>query len=102
MSFAPVANTDALWLIFVLTTSEGKTFKFITTSNTFQTNIIAEPKKYHYISISTVYMEWINVSCHNHTILRYTAKDLVTQSLQIYREQKINFMHDFWCAGYDN
>ena len=82
VSFAPVADADSLRFMIALATSEGMIFIFIDASNAFQTNIISNPAKRHYISIPTMYMEWIKERWHNHPILKYAAKDLVMQSLR--------------------
>ena len=82
VSFAPVADADSLRFMITIATSEGMIFIFIDASNAFQTNIISDPKKRHYISIPTMYMEWIKERWHNHPILKYAAKDLVMQSLR--------------------
>ena len=56
LSYAPVIDGDSLLLMIALATSKGWTFYFLDISNAFQSNIIHNPHKRHYLPLPSLYM----------------------------------------------
>ena len=54
ISYAPMVASDLLRLIITIASSEGMSIIFIDASNTFQKNVISDPKKRVYISLPTL------------------------------------------------
>ena len=56
LSYAPVIDGDILLLMIAVSTSLGMTFYFLDISNAFQSNIIHDPNRRHYMHIPALYM----------------------------------------------
>ena len=55
---------------------------FIDASNTFQTNVITNPSKRHYVGLPSLYLQWFASKWPDHPILKYHAKELAMQTLR--------------------
>ena len=82
LSFAPVIDSPSLHFMIAIATSEGMTFYFIDISNAFQTNVIADPKRRHYIKLPALYLKWFKSIWPNHPIVQMDPKELCMQTLR--------------------
>ena len=55
---------------------------FIDASNAFQTNVIDNPIRRHYLGIPFKYLDWYANRWPGHPLLQYTAQELVMQTLR--------------------
>ena len=58
LSFVPVIDRPHLYFMIVIATAEDMIFYFVDTSNTFQTNVVEDPDKRHFISLPPLYLQW--------------------------------------------
>ena len=70
ISYAPVIEGDALLLMMAIATSRGLTFYFLDISNAFQSNVIHDPTKRHYMHLPTLYMQWFRLRFPNHPLCK--------------------------------
>ena len=85
LSYAPVIDGDILLLMIAVSTSLGMTFYFLDISNAFQSNIIHDPNKRHYMHIPALYMQWFKFRFPNHPLSKtYISKDtkMVVQTIR--------------------
>jgi len=82
-SYAPTVDTCSFRLILNIAASDGMTMVFIDASNTFQTNVISDPKKIIYITLATMYLEWFRARFPNQPLAKCkNSKELIMQSLR--------------------
>ena len=60
-SFAPVIDEDTLLLMIAVATSKRMKLYFLDISNAFQSNIIHETNKQHYMHLPSMYMKWFKL-----------------------------------------
>ena len=75
LSYAPVIEGDALLLMISVGTSKCLKFYFIDISNAFQSNVIHDPKKRHYIHLPSLYMNWFRLRFPNHPLSKMKDSD---------------------------
>ena len=66
--FAPVIDGDTLLLMIAVATSKRMKFYFLDISNAFQSNIIHDTKKRHYMHLPSMYMKWFKLRFPNHPL----------------------------------
>ena len=66
LSFAPVIDGDTLLLMIAVATSKRMRFYFLDISNEFQSNIIYDTAKRHYMHLPTMYMKCFKLRFPNH------------------------------------
>ena len=62
--------------------AHNMTLHFVDASNAFQTNVISDPSKRHYVGLPTLYLAWYKNRWPNHPLLLHHHKDLVMQTLR--------------------
>ena len=84
LSYAPVIDGNSLMLMIALATSKGMVFYFLDISNAFQTNVIHDPTKRHYIHMPSMYMQWFCLRFPNHPLSRMNndSVKLVMQTIR--------------------
>ena len=84
LSYAPVIDGDSLLLMIALATSKSMVFYFLDISNAFQTNVIHDPSKRHYLHLPTLYMQWFKLRFPHHPLnkLDHTKTKLVLQTIR--------------------
>ena len=85
LSYAPVIDGDILLLMIAVATSLGMKFYFLDISNAFQSNIIHDPAKCHYIHLPPLYMEWFRFRFPNHPLSKTTKQVTTKMVLQTIR-----------------
>ena len=81
--YAPTSNADYFLIIIALTSSKGYLLIFYDVSNAFQTNVIEDPSKSHYLRLPPLYQQWLKQRWPTHP-LHSSCKDwkqLVMQTL---------------------
>ena len=68
LSYAPVIDGDILLLMIAVATSKSMKFYFLDISNAFQSNIIHDPNKRHYMHLPPKYMDWFHFRFPNHPL----------------------------------
>ena len=85
LSYAPVIDGDILLLMIAVATSMGMVFYFLDISNAFQSNIIHDPAKRHYIHLPPLYMEWFRFRFPDHPLSKTSTKLTLKMVLQTIR-----------------
>ena len=83
LSYAPVIDGESLLLMIAVATAKGMKFYFLDISNAFQSNVIHDPTKRHYLHIPTMYMQWFKLRFPNHPLNKSDMKDarLIMQTI---------------------
>ena len=66
--YDPTTDTDSLRLVIALAAQDYLDLIFFDVSNTFQTNVISDPAKRHYLSIPPLYQKWFKHRWPHHPI----------------------------------
>ena len=84
LSFAPVIDGDTLLLMIAVATSKRMKFYFLDISNAFQSNIIHDDNKRHYIHLPSMYMKWFKLRFPNHplSIRKDTSEKMIMQTIR--------------------
>ena len=64
--YVSVIDMDSLLLMIALASSKGRKFYLLDISNAFQSNVIHDPTKRHYLHIPSLYMKWFHIHFSNH------------------------------------
>ena len=59
VSYAPTVDEESFRLSIAITASDERIVVFIGASNAFQTNVISDPNKRVYITLPTMYLEYL-------------------------------------------
>ena len=88
LSFAPVIDGDTLLLMIAVATSKRMKFYFLDISNAFQSNIIHDTNKVHYMHPRSMYMKWFKLRFPSHPLSVKTDKSekMVMQTIGGCRE----------------
>ena len=83
LSFAPVIDGDTLLLMIAVATSKRMKFYFLDISNAFQSNIIHDDNKRHYIHLPSMYMKWFKLRFPNHplSMQKDTSEKMIMQTI---------------------
>ena len=68
VSYAPTADVDSFRLTSTIAVSDDIVVVFIDTSNVFKTNVISDPNKRIYITLSTIYFDWFEAMLPNNPL----------------------------------
>ena len=79
LSYAPVIDGDILLLMIAVAISLRMIFYVLEKSNAFQSNIIHDPSKRHYIPM---YMEWFRFRFPNHLLSKTSGPIMMKMLLQ--------------------
>ena len=84
LSYAPVIDGDSLLLMISVATSKGMIFYFLDISNAFQSNIIHDPRRRHYLHLPSLYMKWFRLRFPRHPLSKMTNPDsrLIMQTIR--------------------
>ena len=85
LSYAPVIEGDALLLMIAMAASRNLTLYFLDISNAFQTNVIHDPNKRHYLHLPSMYMQWFRARFPNHPLSRQHQDPAVKYVMQTLR-----------------
>ena len=85
LSYAPVIEGDALLLMIAMAAARKLTLYFLDISNAFQTNVIHDPNKRHYLRIPSLYMQWFRTRFPNHPLSRQHQNSDVKYVMQTLR-----------------
>ena len=85
LSYAPVIDGDILLLMIAVATSKSMQFYFMDISNAFQSNIIHDPKKRHYMHLPPKYMEWFRFRFPLHPLSKQSQNKSTKMVLQTIR-----------------
>ena len=83
-SYAPTSDADSFRLIIALASSKGYWLIFYDVSNAFQTNVIDDPSKRHYLRLPPLYQQWFKQRWPTHPLHStcHDWKQLVLQTLR--------------------
>ena len=81
-SYSPTCQGFSFRLSVNVAAIQNMILFFIDASNAFQTNVISDPHKRHYVGLPTLYMEWYRSKWPDHPLLQYSSKELVMQTLR--------------------
>ena len=84
LSYAPVIEGDALFLILAFVASLSIPLYFLDISNAFQSNIVHDPTKRHHIHLPSLYMKWFKTRFPNHPLNKQydSSKKYAMQTLR--------------------
>ena len=68
LSYKPVIDGDILLLMIAVETSLNMDVYFLDISNAFQSNIIHDPNRQHYMYIPVLYMHWFKFRFPSHPL----------------------------------
>ena len=85
LSYAPVIDGDILLLMIAVATSKGMRFYFLDISNAFQSNIIHDPAKRHYMHLPPKYMDWFRFRFPAHPLAQQSNVDTRRMVMQTIR-----------------
>ena len=85
ISYAPVIESDALLLMIAVASSRKLTFYFLDISNAFQSNVIHDPAKRHYMHTPSMYLQWFRLRFPNHPLSRKHDSTSVKYVMQTLR-----------------
>ena len=88
LSFAPVIDGPHLYFMIAIATAEDMIFYFVDISNAFQTNVMEDPDKRHFISLPPLYLQWFRQRWPKHPITKLKPSDLCMQTLRGLQETK--------------